>query len=54
MVGSRYSQYSSLILVLLMMGFFLLAHWLACIWYVIAENELESAVYSSYSRSQPR
>lgn len=48
MVGSRYSQYSSLILVLLMMGFFLLAHWLACIWYVIAEKEMESHVVTSY------
>ena len=31
-----------------MMGFFLLAHWLACIWYVIAEKEMESHVVTSY------
>ena len=47
---SRYSQYSSLILILLMWGFFLLAHWLACIWYVIAEKELESSLFSTYNR----
>ena len=47
-VCCRYSQYSSLILVLLMMGFFLLAHWLACIWYVIAEKEMESQVVTHY------
>ena len=28
-----------MILVLLMMGFFLLAHWLACIWYAIGFAE---------------
>ena len=46
----RYSQYSSLILTLLMWSFFLLAHWLACVWYVIAEKELESSAFSIYSR----
>ncbi|XP_015113234.1 potassium voltage-gated channel subfamily H member 8 isoform X1 [Diachasma alloeum] len=35
----RYSQYSAMILTLLMLSFTLLAHWLACIWYVIAEKE---------------
>lgn len=35
----RYSQYSALILTLLMLSFTLVAHWLACIWFVIAEKE---------------
>lgn len=35
----RYSQYSAMILTLLMFIFTLVAHWLACIWYVIAEKE---------------
>ncbi|XP_033219889.1 potassium voltage-gated channel subfamily H member 8 [Belonocnema kinseyi] len=35
----RYSQYSAMILALLMISFTLVAHWLACIWYVIAEKE---------------
>ncbi|XP_050305107.1 potassium voltage-gated channel subfamily H member 8 isoform X2 [Anthonomus grandis grandis] len=38
----RYSQYSALILTLLMLSFTLVAHWLACIWYVIAEEEVET------------
>ncbi|XP_044271145.1 potassium voltage-gated channel subfamily H member 8 isoform X2 [Tribolium madens] len=38
----RYSQYSAMILTLLMLSFTLVAHWLACIWYVIAEKEIES------------
>ena len=29
----RFSQYSAVILSLLMVSFFLLAHWLACLWY---------------------
>ena len=37
----RYSQYSAMILTLLMLSFSLVAHWLACIWYMIADNELE-------------
>lgn len=37
----RYSQYSALILTLLMLSFSLLAHWLACIWFIIAEKEIE-------------
>ncbi|KAL1498113.1 hypothetical protein ABEB36_008966 [Hypothenemus hampei] len=36
----RYSQYSAMILTLLMLSFTLVAHWLACIWYVIAQDEL--------------
>ena len=35
----RYSQYSMVILTLLMMTFALLAHWLACIWFVIGQAE---------------
>lgn len=37
----RYSQYSCIILTLLMLMFSLVAHWLACIWYVIAVEEIE-------------
>lgn len=36
----RYSQYSYIILTLLMLIFSLLAHWCACIWYVIAMEEI--------------
>ncbi|KAI5720578.1 hypothetical protein M8J77_009037 [Diaphorina citri] len=35
----RYSQYSALILTLLMLSFTLVAHWLACLWFVIADYE---------------
>ncbi|XP_055688851.1 potassium voltage-gated channel subfamily H member 8 isoform X2 [Lutzomyia longipalpis] len=35
----RYSQYTAMILTLLMLCFSLVAHWLACIWFVIAEKE---------------
>ncbi|KAG5895875.1 hypothetical protein JTB14_012258 [Gonioctena quinquepunctata] len=38
----RYSQYSAMILTLLMLSFTLVAHWLACIWYVIAEKEVDT------------
>ncbi|XP_026329499.1 potassium voltage-gated channel subfamily H member 8-like isoform X4 [Hyposmocoma kahamanoa] len=37
----RYSQYSALILTLLMLSFTLVAHWLACIWFIIAEKEID-------------
>ena len=37
----RFSQYSALVLALLMSMFALLAHWLACIWYAIGNVELE-------------
>ncbi|XP_057336280.1 potassium voltage-gated channel subfamily H member 8 isoform X3 [Microplitis mediator] len=37
--AERYSQYSAVILALLMLAFSVVAHWLACIWYVIAEYE---------------
>lgn len=35
----RYSQYSAVILTMLMLFFILVAHWLACVWFVIAEKE---------------
>ena len=35
----RYSQHSAMILTLLMLSFTLVAHWLACVWYVIADKE---------------
>lgn len=37
----RYYQYSALILTLLMLSFTLVAHWLACVWYAIAEYEMQ-------------
>ncbi|XP_015924116.1 voltage-gated delayed rectifier potassium channel KCNH8 isoform X2 [Parasteatoda tepidariorum] len=38
----RYSQHSSIILTLLMLFFSLVAHWMACIWYVIALAEIDA------------
>uniref|UniRef100_A0A665W371 Voltage-gated delayed rectifier potassium channel KCNH4 n=1 Tax=Echeneis naucrates TaxID=173247 RepID=A0A665W371_ECHNA len=38
----RYSQYSAVVLTLLMSTFALLAHWMACVWYFIGRNEIES------------
>ncbi|KAL4217368.1 Potassium voltage-gated channel subfamily H member 4 [Mactra antiquata] len=38
----RFSQYSALVLALLMSMFTLLAHWLACIWYAIGHVEFEN------------
>ena len=35
----RYSEYGAAVLLLLMAGFCLIAHWLACIWYAIAKVE---------------
>ncbi|XP_069504986.1 voltage-gated delayed rectifier potassium channel KCNH8 isoform X2 [Ambystoma mexicanum] len=37
----RYSQHSTIVLTLLMSMFALLAHWMACIWYVIGKMEME-------------
>ncbi|XP_072431830.1 voltage-gated delayed rectifier potassium channel KCNH8 [Chiloscyllium punctatum] len=37
----RYSQHSTIVLTLLMSMFALLAHWMACIWYVIGKIEME-------------
>ena len=38
----RYSQYSAVVLALLMSTFALIAHWLACIWYVIGSEEIQT------------
>ncbi|XP_077339481.1 voltage-gated inwardly rectifying potassium channel KCNH3 [Lithobates pipiens] len=38
----RYSQYSAVVLSLLMVVFALLAHWVACIWYFIGQQEIAS------------
>ncbi|KAF8794758.1 Potassium voltage-gated channel subfamily H like protein [Argiope bruennichi] len=38
----RYSQHSTIILTLLMLFFSLVAHWMACVWYVIALAEIEA------------
>ncbi|XP_071493337.1 voltage-gated delayed rectifier potassium channel KCNH8-like [Diadema antillarum] len=37
----RYSQYSAIVLTFFMLAFALLAHWLACIWFVIGRQELK-------------
>ncbi|XP_021096011.1 potassium voltage-gated channel subfamily H member 4 isoform X2 [Heterocephalus glaber] len=37
-----YSQCSAMVLTLLMSVFVLLAHWMACIWYVIGRREMEA------------
>lgn len=42
----RYSQYSYIILTMLMLMFSLVAHWLACIWFVIAVEEIEANPYN--------
>lgn len=34
----RYSEYGAAVLILLMATFALIAHWLACIWYVLQEE----------------
>nr|XP_019603364.1 PREDICTED: potassium voltage-gated channel subfamily H member 4 isoform X2 [Rhinolophus sinicus] len=38
----RYSQCSAVLLTLLMSVFALLAHWMACVWYVIGRREMEA------------
>ncbi|XP_036394620.1 potassium voltage-gated channel subfamily H member 8-like [Megalops cyprinoides] len=42
----RYSQHSTVVLTLLMSMFALLAHWMACIWYVIGKKEMEANAFS--------
>uniref|UniRef100_A0A8C5D953 Voltage-gated delayed rectifier potassium channel KCNH8 n=1 Tax=Gouania willdenowi TaxID=441366 RepID=A0A8C5D953_GOUWI len=42
----RYSQHSTVVLTLLMSMFALLAHWMACIWYVIGKMEMEANAYN--------
>ncbi|KAL8163159.1 UNVERIFIED_CONTAM: Potassium voltage-gated channel subfamily H member 4 [Gekko kuhli] len=39
-----YSQYSAMVLTLLMSMFALLAHWMSCIWYVIGRKESHDPV----------
>ncbi|XP_054449867.1 potassium voltage-gated channel subfamily H member 4 [Pteronotus mesoamericanus] len=39
----RYSQCSAVVLTLLMSVFALLAHWMACVWYVIGRREMEAS-----------
>jgi len=38
----RFSQYSALVLALLIVMFTLIAHWLACVWYAIGHVEFEN------------
>ncbi|EGW15086.1 Potassium voltage-gated channel subfamily H member 3 [Cricetulus griseus] len=45
----RYSQYSAVVLTLLMAVFALLAHWVACIWFYIGQQEIESKLSCSFS-----
>ncbi|KER30768.1 hypothetical protein T265_13120, partial [Opisthorchis viverrini] len=45
----RYSQYSTIILGLLMCMFFLIAHWFACGWYWIGRLEQESSTHREHS-----
>ncbi|KAL4629687.1 potassium voltage-gated channel subfamily H member 8 [Arapaima gigas] len=42
----RYSQHSTVVLTLLMSVFALLAHWMACIWYIIGKKEMEANAFS--------
>ncbi|XP_031709565.1 potassium voltage-gated channel subfamily H member 8 isoform X1 [Anarrhichthys ocellatus] len=42
----RYSQHSTVVLTLLMSMFALLAHWMACIWYIIGKMEIEANAYN--------
>nr|XP_028606735.1 potassium voltage-gated channel subfamily H member 8 [Podarcis muralis] len=42
----RYSQHSTIVLTLLMSMFALLAHWMACIWYVIGKKEMEKKPFT--------
>ena len=40
----RYSEYGAAVLVLLMAAFMLVAHWLACVWYLIGITEFLSCL----------
>ncbi|XP_061885257.1 potassium voltage-gated channel subfamily H member 8 [Entelurus aequoreus] len=42
----RYSHHSTVVLTLLMSMFALLAHWMACIWYIIGKMEMEANAYN--------
>lgn len=41
----RYSEYGAAVLVLLMATFALIAHWLACIWYVFSGSQRTRKIY---------
>ncbi|KAI4905791.1 hypothetical protein NFI96_024893, partial [Prochilodus magdalenae] len=43
----RFSQHSTVVLTLLMSMFALLAHWMACIWYIIGKKEMESNAHTN-------
>ncbi|KAM9434651.1 voltage-gated delayed rectifier potassium channel KCNH8 [Clarias gariepinus] len=44
----RYSQHSAVVLTLLMSMFALLAHWMACIWYIIGKKEMDSNGHTTW------
>ncbi|XP_035385068.1 potassium voltage-gated channel subfamily H member 8 [Electrophorus electricus] len=44
----RYSQHSTVVLTLLMSMFALLAHWMACIWYIIGKKEMDHNAHTSW------
>ncbi|XP_038840372.1 potassium voltage-gated channel subfamily H member 3-like, partial [Salvelinus namaycush] len=48
----RYSEYSAVVLTLLMSTFALLAHWMACVWYFIGRQEIESNSLSSWDNGE--
>lgn len=50
----RYSQYSAVVLTLLMAMFTLLAHWLACIWYLIGNQEWGAHPYEDWAVGESR
>nr|XP_006816401.1 PREDICTED: potassium voltage-gated channel subfamily H member 8-like [Saccoglossus kowalevskii] len=43
----RYSNYSAVVISFLMCMFALVAHWLACVWYVIGQQELQNADHAT-------
>ncbi|XP_072532582.1 voltage-gated delayed rectifier potassium channel KCNH8 [Salminus brasiliensis] len=43
----RFSQHSTVVLTLLMSMFALLAHWMACIWYIIGKKEMDSNAHKN-------
>lgn len=45
----RYSEYGAAVLVLLMSTFVLIAHWLACIWYVTPQRRLPVALFVAHA-----
>ncbi|KAG9280036.1 potassium voltage-gated channel subfamily H member 8-like [Astyanax mexicanus] len=43
----RFSQHSTVVLTLLMSMFALLAHWMACVWYMIGKKEMDSNAHKN-------